>query len=149
MTLADREVDALAFAKWNATKVAAAHDVTVCQLDWGADTVPGAFDIVVLADVSYRPVHHLALERHLKACLATDGVVVHADPERREATPFVKWLQSHYCTVTKTKDTSFMDKRVGVRLCIASRSEAVLQRWHAALRSGPQSLSPSASDRVE
>ncbi len=83
VTFADREPDALAFAGWNAAYVAASAPATTRLLDWSAATLDGRFDVIVLADVSYRPAHHVALQRHIRECLAEGGVVLHADPFRR------------------------------------------------------------------
>jgi 2-polyprenyl-3-methyl-5-hydroxy-6-metoxy-1,4-benzoquinol methylase len=133
VTFADREPDALAFAAWNATRLGAAERVTVLGVDWSRATVAGTFDVVVLADVTYRPLHHASLRHQLASCLAPGGVIVHADPHRREATPFVQWLQQQYACVTASRETSFLDKRAPIRLCVASTHADALADWRRPL----------------
>lgn len=129
VTFADRECDALAFAAWNAARLAPGR-VEVRGLDWGREVLSGSFDVLVMADVSYRPVHHHALHRHVAACLADGGVVVHADPHRREATPFVRALCQDLPHLLATVATSFGERRTLVRLCLAAKDVAALDPWH-------------------
>ncbi len=135
-TFADLQADALAFAGWNASRHATSDPPQVLQTDWSRDTLADLFDVIVLADVSYRPVHHLALQRHLEACLDAHGVVVHADPMRREATPFVRWLETQYPAAVLMRSTSFEHRTLDVRLCVASRNADVVARWVAASGTG-------------
>ncbi|MEO6597020.1 MAG: methyltransferase domain-containing protein [Planctomycetota bacterium] len=137
VTFADREEDALSFALWNAARVRTCEPAPSCQrLDWSRDLVRGEFDVVVLADVSYRPLHHGPLRRQLDACLARDGVVIHADPMRRESQGFLAGLRQDFATLEAERDTHFGDKRVLVRLCIAARHGQALDPWRAALTPG-------------
>lgn len=133
VTFADQERDALAFAAWNATRLGAKDRVAVAALDWSRETIAGTFDAVVLADVSYRPLHHASLRHQLASCLAPGGVILHADPHRREATPFVQWLGEQFTCLTVSRATSFLDKRADIRLCVASESAETLASWHRAL----------------
>jgi predicted nicotinamide N-methyase len=135
-TFADREADALAFAQWNGEQIAPGR-IAAQRLDWSREVLAGSFDVVVMADVSYRPVHHHALHRHVASCLLPGGVVVHADPHRREATPFVQALGERLPMVVATRDTAVEDRRVPVRLCVAGRDEAVLRAWQRTLGDPP------------
>jgi predicted nicotinamide N-methyase len=130
---ADREPDALAFAAWNATRLATAATPVVHRVDWATANVAGEFDVLVLADVSYRPVHHLALQRHIEHCLAAGGVVVHADPHRRESSPFVRWLAERHALATSSRPTTLHGKCVDVRLCVAAHDEQLLATWARAM----------------
>lgn len=133
VTFADREPDALAFAVWNGTRAATDAAPVAHRLDWSREVVPGAFDVVLLADVSYRPVHHAALRRHLDACLAPGGVIVHAEPQRRESRAFVQWLQDAFATEVVLASTSFRDARIAVRVCVAIRQDDPVGPWRQAL----------------
>jgi len=140
-TFADREESALAFAQWNGERLARDR-ISVRRLDWSREVLDGSFDVIVLADVSYHPVHHLALHRHLTACLADKGVVVHADPHRREASSFVRVLQSTMAHVTVDRPTTFDGKRTVVRVCVASHSEPDLAPWRSVLEASPSQVPP-------
>jgi predicted nicotinamide N-methyase len=136
VTFADVKPDALAFATWNGARQdnPNAPAPTPCQIDWSRDEVPGPFDLLLLADVSYRPIHHIALKRHVRGSLAPDGVVVHADPMRRESTAFCAWLREELDAVEVVRSTAFLDRRLDVRIVVASRSSAALAPWRAILR---------------
>lgn len=134
VTFADREADALAFAFWNGARAASGAAPTAQMVDWSREVVPGVFDVLLLADVSYRPVHHAALRRHVDACLAPGGVVVHAEPQRPESRAFVQWLQEHFATELVVASTSFRDARVDVRLCVARRLDDPVGPWRQALQ---------------
>jgi len=140
-TFADREESALAFTRWNGERLAP-NRISVRRFDWSREVLDGTFDVIVLADVSYHPVHHLALQRHLTACLAAHGVVVHADPHRREASAFVRVLQSTMAHVTVDRPTMLDGKRTVVRLCVASRSELDLAPWRSVLEASPSQAPP-------
>ena len=133
VTFADREADALAFARWNATRAATDAPPIARLFDWSREVVEGSFDALVLADVSYRPVHHAALQRHVRSCLAADGVVVHAEPLRRESNAFLQWLRAELTADVAIASTSFRDARVDVRLCVAARSSNCLAPWQQAM----------------
>lgn len=133
---ADRERDALAFAAWNSARLAPGR-AEVVRVDWAREVVAGSFDVLVMADVSYRAVHHLALHRHRTSCLAAGGVVVHADPHRREATPFVRALCRDMPHAVATAATSFAGRRTPVRLCVASHDAAALAAWRRLLPAQP------------
>ncbi|MCU0863270.1 MAG: methyltransferase [Planctomycetes bacterium] len=135
VTFADRQPEALAFAGWNAARQPSAAAASLHQIDWSREVVPGTFDLLLLSDVSYRPLHHHALKRHVAAVLDADGVVLHADPLRREATPFVNWLATEFATVCTQRRTHFLERTLEVRLCVATRSPAALAPWQRA--SGP------------
>jgi predicted nicotinamide N-methyase len=127
VSFADMQADALAFAAWNARRLHPDSTKPVChRIDWSQDVVPGKFEILVLADVSYRPVHHGPLLRHVESCLAEGGLVLHADPFRREADGFLKSLGAMLASVVSTQDTAVGDKRVKVRLTCAARDAALL-----------------------
>ncbi len=132
VTFADRQPDALAFARWNGVRTADPARIGVVELDWASGVVPGTFDVVVLADVSYRAQHHGALQRQLATCLARDGVVLHADPLRAEATPFVHWLQRGFACHEVAREVAFGGARTAVRV-VAAASGGVPAAWRTAL----------------
>jgi predicted nicotinamide N-methyase len=146
VTFVDRELDALAFASWNARRQGGPAP-SALRLDWGSDTLATVFDVIVLADVSYRPVHHLALQRHVTHCLAHGGVVIHADPERVESTSFVRWLRAHAPSRQQHVRTSFLERTIDVRLCVSSGDSVRLASFAAAIpktASTARSTAPSA-----
>lgn len=127
VTFADRQTDALAFACWNAQRAhedRLAADARLC--DWSQGQVEGQFDLLVLADVSYRPVHHRPLLRHIESCLGPRGVVVHADPFRRESDGFLTELRSRLATRETAQEIVRGDRRVRVRLVCAAADESSL-----------------------
>jgi predicted nicotinamide N-methyase len=136
VTFADLEADALAFAGWNAAHVAAPERVHAVGLDWRSTTIAGTFDLVILADVTYRPIHHVAMKRQLAACLAPRGVILHADPNRHESLPFLQWLRTTYPALTAQKHTVALEGSVDVRVCAASPDAGALAPWAAALGAG-------------
>jgi hypothetical protein len=77
-----------------------------------------------LADVSYRPMHHVPLQRQLASCLASGGAVLHADPMRPESVPFLSWLRANFRTVETERDVHHAGKLVRVRLCLAVRGDS-------------------------
>lgn len=113
----DRDADALQFARFNGLQNAPCSDaVGVLQLDWQTEVVPGGFDLVLLADVSYEDGHHAPLLRQLAAALAPGGRVLHADPYRDESTRFLQAAASEYSVQSRATDTHFQGHRVRVRL---------------------------------
>lgn len=115
----DREPDAVAFATWNANRAVSGAMVRHQLLDWSANLVEGAYDLALLADVSYRPMHHGPLQRQIASCLAPGGAVLHADPMRPESVPFLAWLRSSFRTVEAEREVHHAGKLVRVRLCLA------------------------------
>jgi predicted nicotinamide N-methyase len=119
VTFADLDPDALAFAEFNARNnppsIGNAAFSTM-QFDWNATTVPGVFDRLLLADVSYEKVNHDPLLRHLRACLAPGGVALQADPFRKDSDIFVARLEAEFRVTITTVETSFDEQRVPLRL---------------------------------
>lgn len=128
VTFADREADALAFACFNAEKAGAARP-TACVLDWHQETIAGVFDVIVLADVTYRPVHHQPVLRQLRAALAPHGVCVHAEPFRRESDGFLVLARQNFCTREQTLATFFGVRKAPIRLTFLARQDQVLDDW--------------------
>lgn len=129
VTFADVKPDALAFATWNGARQGSPVVPIGRQVDWSQAEVAGPFDLLLLADVSYRPVHHAALKRHIAGSLAPNGVVLHADPLRRESTPFCAWLRDAMPAIEVVRPTAFLDRKLDVRLVVASPSADVLAPW--------------------
>ena len=137
VTVADREPDALAFAEFNGRARPERPEFPAARavpLDWSRETLAGCFDVICLADVTYRPAHHLPIRRHLAQCLAADGLLVHADPFRRESDGFLQRLLDDYAGRQMEVSTHWASKRLPVRLTFAARHEADLERW---LETGP------------
>jgi predicted nicotinamide N-methyase len=142
VTFADREAPALAFAEWNARRHCAAGQAAVqtVQHDWHRSTLGAAFDLVCLADVTYRPVHHLPVLRHLRACLRPGGLAVHADPHRREADGFLVQARAQFAARSLEVSAHFDERRLPVRLWFFAHCERDLDSWLAApVQSGAQS----------
>jgi len=137
VTFSDFQPDALAFAEFNARQQLAARneaaevaaDIRCVLHDWHAGALPGPFDWIFLADVSYRPVHHAPILRQLREGLAPRGLVVHADPERRESEGFLVQLRREFAVREVVVDTHFEDVRHRVRLCFAAREPGILDDW--------------------
>ena len=132
VTFADLEPDALAFAAWNArSQPGCAEGPATVQVDWSRQMVPGAFDLVVLSDVSYRDLHHRPLRAHLDAVLADGGVALHADPHRDAAGEFLAGLGPSYAQTSWSRTAELQGRRADVRLTLLARDEAALSHWRA------------------
>lgn len=129
VTFADRSTDALAFAAFNARENGARTEPRCIVHDWHRGEVAGPFDLVLLADVSYRPVHHAPILRQLDAGLGARGIVVHADPERRESEGFLVQLRRRFATRELATEVHFEEARRPVRLVFAARDAGVLDEW--------------------
>jgi predicted nicotinamide N-methyase len=136
VTFVDREDGALAFARWNASNSASGARPKTVRLDWARESVAGHFDLMLLADVSYRSLHHGPLLQQIDRCLAPGGVVVHADPVRDEAVPFLDAMRQRGAVALARRSTSFGDQRGEVRLCLAASSRAALETWLPRLGAG-------------
>ena len=132
VTFADQSSDALAFARWNAAAQPGADTETVgVTLDWARAVVPGAFDLLVLSDVSYHAQHHRPLLRHLSECLAPKGVVLHADPHRDAASAFLSACRAGFEAHSWTRPTMVQDRRADVRLTLMAQTGDDLRAWGA------------------
>lgn len=129
VTFADCEAAALRFAGFNARLQAPAERIDCRLHDWHGEVLPAAFDLVGLADVTYRPVHHRPILRHLERCLAPGGLALHADPYRRESDGFLVQLRGGFAVQELRVDTSLGAQRLPVRLCLAARTPADLEPW--------------------
>lgn len=138
VTFADVQPSALAFASWNAARQGGEGKPAIRQFDWLQADLAEMFDLLLLADVSYRPLHHAALRRHALGCLSPRGVLVHADPLRRESGAFVRWLHENLVTIEGRSSISFLGNRVDVRLCIAAREADALVPWREILPDRPR-----------
>ncbi|MCB9889883.1 MAG: methyltransferase domain-containing protein [Planctomycetes bacterium] len=150
VTFVDRESDALAFARWNAAAQAGAGRIEATELDWSSATVAAPFDLVLLSDVSYHPMHHRALERQLAVALAPGGVALHSDPCRPAATTFLDGLTTGYSVAQVRCQQAVAGERVEVRLSLLSRtgeSAQLATRLQAALLALAESRAPSAEPR--
>lgn len=129
VTFADRSADALAFAAFNARENGARTEPRCVVHDWHRDQLAGPFDLVLLADVSYRPVHHAPILRQLHSGLSRRGVVVHSDPFRRESEGFLVQLKRQFATRELATEVHFEEARRPVRLVFAAREVGVLDEW--------------------
>lgn len=132
VTFVDREASAVAFATWNAEK-AAGRPQTGCVSNWFHGVTPGCFDLILLADVTYHPGLHEPVLRQIRAGLAEDGVLVHCDPLRAEATPFVVQVANSLPSLLIEQSVWHEERRTRVRLLVASASREVLQAWSKVL----------------
>jgi len=146
VTFADLHADALAFAVWNAEREkGGTARVHAAQHDWQQATLPGTFDVLCLADVTYRPVHHAPLLRHLDACLAPGGLAIHADPYRREADGFLSAARAAFASRLLAASVHVGEGRLPVRIWFFGRAEQALARWLAAAAPGRCDGSAAAS----
>ena len=130
VTFADRAADALAFAAWNARhQRGGAAAVQATLHDWHQGTLPDAFDLLCLADVTYRPVHHRPVLRHLRECLRPAGLAVHADPYRRESDGFLAQARGEFASRLLPVATHWQQQRLPVRLWFFAHSEPALASW--------------------
>ena len=133
---ADREPDALRFATWNAraNQCAGAPDPVGLRIDWARDIVPGAFDLILLSDVTYHESHHAPVRRQLRVALAEGGAVLHAEPQRVLSGHFLDSLaREGFVSAQWRRDTAFVDLRAQVRLTLLAREGAALSAWRARL----------------
>lgn len=126
---ADREPDALAFACWNAQVHCRGGTPSGQLLDWSRATVRGAYDIVLLADVTYHRSHHGPVRRQLDGAVDEHGCVLHADPVREESGRFLDSLPGVFAIHSWTCETDLQGLSVPIRLTLAARTEAALSRW--------------------
>ena len=127
VTLVDRDADALAFACWNAVSLGG-RAVACVQGEWGDLALEPPFDVMLLADVSYRAAHQTALNRQVDASLGEHGVVLHADPYREESTAFLRRLAERLRLACTERKVALAGDHGMVRLCVAARSDAALRR---------------------
>ena len=128
----DLDADALAFAAFNLRHnqpPGAGAAVAGRQLDWQHETLTGDFDLLLLADVSYRPAHHLPILRQIEHCLGHDGIVLHCDPHRRESTGFLQLAAGRLAQQRLELSTSFDGERVPLRFVAMAREAGVLARF--------------------
>ena len=139
VTFCDGEPDALAFAEWNARRVAgSAAQIHTIAADWNAVTLDREFDILVMADITYRLDQQSRLLELATTCLREAGVVLHADPDRVESTRFLRGLARAFELGAVHRAAPHRDHKVAVRLTLggAARPEAWLARLAAAGRQG-------------
>jgi len=130
VTFADLESDALAFAEFNGLGTGAPRErIELLQLDWHRQTAPQGFDLLLLADVTYRPVHHGPIRRHVDQCLAPGGLVVHCDPYRADSDSFLRSCELRLARRMIELDTHFGEKRIPVRLNLMATAAEQLDRW--------------------
>lgn len=148
VTFADRSGDALAFAAFNAEQNGARRPPQCVEHDWHRGPLPGPFDLVLLADVTYRPVHHAPVLRQLEHGLGARGVVVHADPGRRESDGFLVQLRRRFATRELATEVHFEEARRPVRLVFAAHEVGVLDMWvEVPATSAPEPQETPAADR--
>lgn len=116
VTFADREADALAFAGFNGGANGSGPDVETLQLDWATETVPGTYDVILLADVTYREAHHAGILRHMRCCLGHGGIVLHCDPHREASGRFLDRAAREFALQTTVMKAYFQERRVELRL---------------------------------
>jgi 2-polyprenyl-3-methyl-5-hydroxy-6-metoxy-1,4-benzoquinol methylase len=97
--------------------------------DWHAGVVVGDFDVLLLADVTYRPVHHRPVLRQMEACLAGGGVALHADPYRREVEGFLVQARAAFVHREIEASTHWDGKRLPVRIHAFAAAAPDLERW--------------------
>lgn len=109
----DRESDALRFAAFNARHNRVRADVL--RADWSRDPLPGPFDHVLMADVSYEADSHGPLLAVLERVLAPGAVAWHVDPHREESTRFLDRARRVLAVEETAMDTSVDGTRIPLR----------------------------------
>ena len=132
----DREADALAFARWNAAaQPAALLPTTGRRLDWSLEAVPGAFDVIVLSDVTYHSSHHGPVRRQVDEVLAAGGCVLHGDPCREQSGRFLAEMRAAGFAVRQRQvPTGYDGRQVQARITLMARAEAAAGEWAGRLR---------------
>jgi hypothetical protein len=97
--------------------------------DWHLGHLPGPFDLAFLADVTYRPVHHRPILQQMQSVVAGGGVVIHADPYRRETEGFLVQASRSFVRREIAVSTHWRDERHAVRICGFAATAAALDRW--------------------
>jgi predicted nicotinamide N-methyase len=130
VTFADREPDALHFARFNALANGGTPERVVTVLhDWHGPVVAGEFDLLCLADVTYRPVHHRPVLRQVEVVAGRGGVAVHVDPFRAEVEGFLVLVRRAFAVQTVATDTFFAGRRAELRLTLIAGSDGAIARW--------------------
>ncbi|MCA8952683.1 MAG: methyltransferase domain-containing protein [Planctomycetes bacterium] len=131
VTFSDREADALAFASWNARRnaVDGAEVHTVCGA-WQGLALRADFDVVVLADVTYRPSAHPVLLGLLGRALGARGVLLHTDPARAESAAFLAQLPERWPLRTLRRRTVLPNREVVIRIGIAGPENGAAELFH-------------------
>ncbi len=134
VTFSDREADALAFAEWNARRLAPpASEISSAFGDWRELRLAGRFDVILLADVSYRTDSHDALLELVGRALAPGGAVLHADPERVESSRFLRRLGARFTGAQGSRQVSLRGRQTRIRLVLAGRKGGLAGTWAAHL----------------
>lgn len=131
VTFVDQEAGALAFAGWNGAQHARGPLPSARRLDWACEDLQGRFDVMVLADVTYRACHHAPLLRQIERCLPAGGIVLHADPLREESDAFLVALRDRCEVGVSHRRTSFGEQSGDVRVCVAAADRDTLARGFA------------------
>jgi predicted nicotinamide N-methyase len=129
VTFVDQEPAALAFALWNARNACTGAAPAVRRMDWATEVVEYRHDLLVLADVSYRSLHHAPLRRQIATGLREDGVVLHVDPLRDESSAFLADLAMDHAVASVERRTSLAGQHGVVRVSLIAKNEALLGRW--------------------
>lgn len=128
VVFADREEEALAFARFNAEQ----NGVVACDtlvMDWNRRLPDATFDLLLLADVTYSESNHDGLLRLVEGLLARDGVAIAADPFRSGGAAFIAQAARRWCCRELLTDCFFDDRRLPVRLLVLARHAAAAVAW--------------------
>ncbi|GAB4138960.1 MAG: hypothetical protein Fur0037_04940 [Planctomycetota bacterium] len=102
--------------------------------NWHEEAPGESFDLLLLADVTYRPRHHRAIQRHVESCLAKGGVALHVDPYRRESDGFLAASRRGFA-IRESAESAFVGgERVPLRFCLIASDEADISRWEVRRR---------------
>ncbi len=112
---ADREPDALHFARFNARKNGAREHQEL-RFDWDREYLPAGIDLLLLADVAYHPPSHPGLLRQVQAIIRSGGRVISADPFRKSTNDFINKLEGEHAVEHISGSVHFDAKRWPLRL---------------------------------
>jgi predicted nicotinamide N-methyase len=122
VTFADREPEALAFARFNAEHNGATAVATLV-LDWTQRLPSGPFDLMLLADVTYSESNHNPLLRLIDYALAPGGVALAADPYRAGGDVFAATAAARFFCQEITTDCFYDGARLPVRVVVIAKDE--------------------------
>ena len=122
VTFADREPEALAFARFNAEHNGA-NSIDTLVLDWTQRLPEGPFDLMLLADVTYSESNHLSLLRLIDYALAAGGAALAADPFRAGGDVFAVTAAQRFACSEVTTDCFYDDARLAVRVVVIAKDE--------------------------
>ena len=118
---ADREADALAFARFNADLNGVVRHSEIL-FDWVDDQLPVPCDLLLMADLAYQYRNLPALLRQVRRVVGSGGSALFADPYRASANDLLARMESEFRLEISETSTGVARGRVAIRLAWITRS---------------------------